>query len=168
MARAVSCPRCNKRLPEEAQFCRRCGTGLRGQSAGPVVRPPLVAMGYDSPLSPWEGASPADASSVLGYEPRGKRRPKRPKAVPPPATAFLGKGWWLVLLIGFLAFRACSSFHTSHRRSEPRYFQPAPPPIRVTPQDRRVPPAQEGRSSAEEYESQGTAPTERGDQFTSP
>jgi hypothetical protein len=79
----------------------------------------------------------------------------------------LGKGWWLILLIGFLAFRTCSSFNTSHRRSEPRYFQPAPP-IRVTPQDRRVPPAYEDRSPAHEDRSQEAAPTERGDQSTSP
>jgi len=34
------CPRCSKRLPPEARFCRRCGVAVAARTAGPaIVRP---------------------------------------------------------------------------------------------------------------------------------
>jgi len=37
------CPRCSKRIPSDAQFCRRCGLALSARTAGPAaLRPPPV------------------------------------------------------------------------------------------------------------------------------
>jgi hypothetical protein len=164
MAKAVSCPRCDKRLPEEAQFCRRCGTGLRGRAV-PAAQPPLVSTGYDSPLPAWQDPFTRDGSPVVGYEPHGKRQPRRRKPVPA-RGASSSKGWWVILLVGFLSFRACSTFNTSHRRYDPPRRSHPTPPVRIAPREDRSPQLQEDPpaqpdSPAQPDEFQGTEPDDQ-------
>jgi len=54
MPMPLPCPRCSKRLPPDARFCRRCGLALaaRTSSLG-VVRPPPIP----SPSAAWNNAS---------------------------------------------------------------------------------------------------------------
>jgi hypothetical protein len=130
--------------------------------------PPLVSTGYESPLPPWQGRYAEDGSPVLGYEPRGKRQPRRRKEVPARAAGSSGKGWWVILLVGFLTFRACSTFNTSHRRYDPpRHPQPTPP-VPIAPQDYRSPQSEEEPPPAQQDEAKETAPDERGNESTSP
>ena len=154
MAGPVSCPRCNKRLPGEANFCRRCGTGLRARAYAPP--PPNVWGGYPDAATRWRDWQAGEPSPAEAYAPReglsregvrerhADRRANRPAAVPPRAGASWGGRWWLYIIFGIIGLRACSGLNRTERRWDPPHVPPhlreSVPSHRTTPRYDAQPP----------------------------
>lgn len=82
MTQQQTCPRCGKRLPQHALFCRRCG----------MLQSALGAC-FD-----WAAAGPV---------PTPRLPPARPRPRVAPSGRSSGRGWWGVLFVGFFVIRGC-------------------------------------------------------------
>ncbi len=75
------CPRCSKRLPSDARFCRRCGLGLAARTAGPAALRPTPVRGPAAARNRAVASSPRQARPAAQY-----RRPA-------------SRGWVVFLII---------------------------------------------------------------------
>jgi hypothetical protein len=57
------CPRCSKRLPSDARFCRRCGLALSARTAGPAALRPTPVRG-PSGARKYAGSYPGRAQGI--------------------------------------------------------------------------------------------------------
>ena len=147
MLQQTTCPRCAKRLPGKAQFCRRCGMALK---PAPAAAPsPRSTGSFGTPGTPRSTGRPPTSDRFAGFEepagaggaagsgrstpptvtyyPAAARPGKKPHAGPS------GKGWWVFAVLLIFIVRACM---ISNERAKPRY---TPPPVYQPPQSPQSP-----------------------------
>jgi hypothetical protein len=127
MAQPTTCPRCAKRLPPAAKFCRRCGMTQKVSASA------AAAAGTAFPLPPMPSVGPVPFPSYAPFPPSRPTpagRPIRPPTGGPSCgtgRGAWGSGWIIGLLVIFCV-RACITTTSRHWHSDsPPVIAPAPP-----------------------------------------
>jgi hypothetical protein len=129
------CPRCAKRLPASARFCRRCGM---------TQKPARPANSFGTP-DPSRAKASAAASAFSAdtfrarypsapppFPPQAPDRPKRPPTRGPVRTNrswSSAPGCWFFIILGIFVVRACSTAtHSWNHQPPPQHRRWTPTP----------------------------------------